>query len=184
MIDTRTAPYGAFLLRVTLGVMFISHAYLKFAVFTMPGFAGYLAQVGLPTALAWPIVLAEFIGGVAILVGFYGRVVSLALVPLLLGALSVHAPNGWVFNATGGGSGISRLPRHGRGGPGLPGRWGLRPQVGDRVAADPDEARRPRRLIASNMLDATAQFLRGRFRADWRGSGDYRGGAVQEPGLG
>lgn len=103
MIDNRTAPYGAFLLRVTLGVMFISHAYLKFAVFTMAGFEGYLAQVGLPTALAWPIVLGEFIGGVAILVGFYGRVVSLALVPLLLGALSVHAPNGWVFNATGGG---------------------------------------------------------------------------------
>lgn len=103
MIDTRTAPYGAFLLRVTLGAMFISHAYLKFAVFTMAGFEGYLAHVGLPTALAWPIVLGEFFGGVAILVGFYGRVVALALVPLLLGALSVHAPNGWVFNATGGG---------------------------------------------------------------------------------
>ncbi len=39
----------------------------------------------------------------AILLGFYSRYVSLLLVPLLLGALSVHAPNGWVFNAPNGG---------------------------------------------------------------------------------
>ena len=59
MIDARLAPYGALALRVALGVMFIAHAYLKLAVFTMPGFAGFLGSVGLPTALAWPIVLAE-----------------------------------------------------------------------------------------------------------------------------
>ena len=54
-------------------------------------------------ALAWPIILAEFLGGVAILVGFHSRVVSLALIPILLGALAIHAPNGWVFNAPNGG---------------------------------------------------------------------------------
>ena len=31
MIDTRNAPYGFFLLRVALGVMFIAHAWLKYA---------------------------------------------------------------------------------------------------------------------------------------------------------
>ncbi|WP_043878743.1 DoxX family protein [Azorhizobium caulinodans] len=103
MLDLRTAAYGATALRITLGLMFISHAYLKFAIFTVPGFEGYLAAQGLPTFLAWPIVLGEFIGGTAILVGFYGRVVSLALIPLLVGALMVHAPNGWVFNVAGGG---------------------------------------------------------------------------------
>ncbi|WP_029003652.1 DoxX family protein [Azorhizobium doebereinerae] len=103
MTDDRTSAYGALVLRVALGLMFISHAYLKFAVFTVPGFEGYLAAQGLPTALAWPIILGEFLGGVAILVGFYGRLVSLALIPLLLGAVMVHAPNGWVFNVTGGG---------------------------------------------------------------------------------
>lgn len=103
MLDLRTAAYGATALRVTLGLMFISHAYLKFAIFTVAGFEGYLAAQGLPTFLAWPIILGEFIGGTAILVGFYGRVVSLALIPLLVGALMVHAPNGWVFNVAGGG---------------------------------------------------------------------------------
>jgi putative oxidoreductase len=103
MIDNRFAPYGAFALRVALGAMFIAHAYLKLVVFTVPGFQGFLGQVGLPAALAWPIILAELVGGLAILVGFYGRLASLALLPVLLGALSVHAPNGWLFNAPNGG---------------------------------------------------------------------------------
>ena len=56
-----------------------------------------------PTVLAWPIILAELLGGLAILVGFHARLVSLALLPVLLGALVIHAPNGWVFNAPNGG---------------------------------------------------------------------------------
>jgi putative oxidoreductase len=103
MIDSRLAPYGVFALRAALGIMFIAHAYLKYAVFTVPGFEGFLGTVGLPTFLAWPIILAELIGGIAILSGFYGRLASLALLPVLLGALFVHAPNGWVFNAPNGG---------------------------------------------------------------------------------
>ena len=73
MIDTRLAPYGALLLRIALGVMFIAHAYLKLAVFTVPGFAGFLGQVGLPQIFAWPIILAEIAGGVALIVGFHAR---------------------------------------------------------------------------------------------------------------
>lgn len=42
MIDNRPAPYGAFALRVALGMMFIAHAYLKLAVFTVAGFEGFL----------------------------------------------------------------------------------------------------------------------------------------------
>ena len=103
MIDNRFAPYGALTLRIALGLMFIAHAYLKLAIFTPAGFTGFLGQVGLPGFLAWPIMLAELFGGLAILVGFHGRLVSLALLPVLLGALAIHAPNGWVFNAPNGG---------------------------------------------------------------------------------
>jgi putative oxidoreductase len=103
MIDHRFAPYGAFLLRVSLGVMFIAHAYLKLAVFTVPGFEGFLGTLGLPAFLAWPIILAELLGGLALVLGVYGRLVSLALLPVLLGALAVHAPNGWLFTAANGG---------------------------------------------------------------------------------
>ena len=103
MIDNRLAPYGAFALRAALGVMFIAHAYLKIAIFTPAGFEGFLGSVGLPTLLAWPIILAELFGGLAILAGFYGRAVSLALVPLLLGTIPIHAVNGWLWNAANGG---------------------------------------------------------------------------------
>ena len=103
MIDRRLAPYALLLLRVSLGVMFIAHAWLKIGVFTVPGFAGFLGQVGLPGFLAWPIILAELIGGIALILGLYARAVSVALLPVLLGALMVHAGNGWVFNAPNGG---------------------------------------------------------------------------------
>ena len=103
MIDNKLAPYGAFVLRIALGVMFLAHAYLKVGVFGVAGFEGFLAQLGLPTILAWPIILGEALGGIAILTGFHSRLVSVALLPILLGALVIHAPNGWVFNAPNGG---------------------------------------------------------------------------------
>jgi putative oxidoreductase len=103
MIDNRFAPYGAFALRLALGVMFIAHAYLKLAIFTPAGFAGFLTQTGLPALLAWPIILAEIAGGLALIAGFHGRIASIVLLPILLGAISIHAPNGWLFTAPNGG---------------------------------------------------------------------------------
>ncbi|WP_018388591.1 DoxX family protein [Ancylobacter sp. FA202] len=103
MIDSRSAPYGAFVLRVALGLMWVSHALLKYAVFTIPGFAGFLGSLGLPEALAWPIFLAELIGGLLIIAGVYARHVALLLIPVMAGAMSVHIPNGWLFSAAGGG---------------------------------------------------------------------------------
>ena len=94
---------AAALLRLALGSMWLSHAWLKFGVFTMAGFTGFLAQQGLPTALAWPVVLAEAAGGMLILLGVGGRWVSMALLPILAGATLVHAGNGWVFSAPNGG---------------------------------------------------------------------------------
>ena len=102
MIDSRLAP-GALTPRLALGIMFIAHAYLKLTVLTVPGFAEFLTQVGLWEALAWPIILAELLGGVAVLLGLHARVASLLLLPVLLNALYAHTPNGWVFNAPNGG---------------------------------------------------------------------------------
>lgn len=103
MIDTRTAPYGLFLLRAALGAMWVSHALLKIFVFTVPGFAGFLTSQGLPSALALPIIAAELGGGLLILAGVYARPVAILLIPIMLGAMNVHIPNGWVFSAAGGG---------------------------------------------------------------------------------
>ena len=103
MIDTSSAPYGVFLLRVALGVMWISHALMKYVLFTIPGFAGFLSSLGMPPELAWPVFLAELVGGILIVTGVYARHIALLLIPVMVAAMSVHIPNGWVFSATGGG---------------------------------------------------------------------------------
>lgn len=98
-----TAPYAAFLLRVSLGIMFIAHAGLKYYVFTLPGTAKFFESIGLPGPLGYLTFAAELIGGVLILTGVGTRWAALALVPILLGATWAHAGNGWVFNAPNGG---------------------------------------------------------------------------------
>ena len=103
MLDQPTAPYAATLLRLSLGAMWISHALLKLIVFTIPGFEGFLAALGMPVFLAWPVVAMELTGGALILAGFHGRIVSLLLLPVLGGALVAHAGNGWVFSSANGG---------------------------------------------------------------------------------
>jgi putative oxidoreductase len=103
MIDVRTAPYAAFVLRVSLGAMFIAHALLKYAVFTLPGTVQFFESLGLPGPLAYVVFWAELIGGALILAGVGTRWVAAALVPILLGSLWAHAGNGWLFTAQGGG---------------------------------------------------------------------------------
>jgi putative oxidoreductase len=104
MIDTRTAPYAAFVLRVTLGALFLLHAGLKIFVFTPAGTAQFFASVGLPAALAYLVIAWEILGGVALILGVYTRLAALLLAPILLGAIvSVHASNGFFFNNPNGG---------------------------------------------------------------------------------
>lgn len=103
MLDTRTAPYAALVLRVSLGVMFIAHALLKILVFTLPGTAQFFASVGYPAWMAYPVTAAELVGGALLIAGVHSRWVALALVPVLLGAAAVHWGNGWLFTAPNGG---------------------------------------------------------------------------------
>jgi putative oxidoreductase len=103
MIDARTAPYAAFVLRIALGVMFIAHALLKYAVFTLPGTVKFFSSIGLPGPLAYFVFFAELIGGALIVLGLGSRWVSAILVPILLGATWAHAGNGWLFTAPNGG---------------------------------------------------------------------------------
>ena len=101
--DISATAHGAAVLRLALGIMWISHALLKLLVFTLPGTVKFFDSVGIPGVLVYPVVAAELLGGVAILLGFYGRQVSLLLTPVLAVAAWVHLPNGWVFsNAKGG----------------------------------------------------------------------------------
>jgi putative oxidoreductase len=104
VIDNRTAPYAALVLRVSLGAMYIAHSLvLKHFMYTLPGTAQFFESIGLPAALAYLTFWGELLGGLALVAGIGTRIVALGLVPILLGATWVHAGNGWVFSAANGG---------------------------------------------------------------------------------
>jgi putative oxidoreductase len=103
MTDTKAA-YGALLLRVSMGVMFLAHGLLlKVMTFGPAGTAGFFQSIGYPAALAYIVIAAEIAGGIALILGVWVRLVSLLFVPILLGAVWQHAGNGWLFGAPGGG---------------------------------------------------------------------------------
>lgn len=103
MSETKAADFAALILRVTLGSAFVAHALLKVLVFTMAGTEAFFMKLGYPGFFAWIVMLAEMLGGVALIAGVQVRIVSALLVPIMIGALLVHLPNGWLFTATGGG---------------------------------------------------------------------------------
>jgi putative oxidoreductase len=104
MIDRNTAPYGALVLRVSLGVMFLAHSlYLKLVVFTLPGTVKFFESLGLPAFAAHLTITAEAIGGLMLIAGFRTRYAAAALLPVLAGATWVHWKNGWLFTNAGGG---------------------------------------------------------------------------------
>jgi len=104
MLASRTAPYAALLLRVSLGVMFLAHGFLmKIMTFGLDGTMGYFGSLGFPPILGAVVALAETAAGIALVLGLWTRLVSLLAVPILIGATLQHLGNGWVFSRPGGG---------------------------------------------------------------------------------
>ena len=103
MTNTSISDYGATILRIGLGGLTLAHGLLKVFVFTIPGTVGFFASLGYPAALAYAVIAAEIIGGVALIAGIGTRYVALGLVPVLIGATMTHLPNGWLFSNENGG---------------------------------------------------------------------------------
>lgn len=92
------AAYGATLLRLILGVVYIMHAYLAVVVFGPAGMIAYQAKNGVPFAEVgtWYLILAHGLGGICLVLGLFTRWAALANVPVMLGALLfVHLKNGF-----------------------------------------------------------------------------------------
>ena len=104
MIDSRTAPYAALVLRVTLGALFLAHASLKLFVFTPAGTAKFFGSLGFPPELAYLVMTVEVLGGIALILGIWTRYAALAGIPILLGAIfTVHGAAGFFFTNPKGG---------------------------------------------------------------------------------
>lgn len=87
-----THTYGILVARILMAIIFIMAGLGKTA--DVAGFAGYMASGGIPAFLAWPVILFEILGGLAILIGYQTRIVALALAAfsVLSGAMFHFVP--------------------------------------------------------------------------------------------
>jgi len=104
LIDPRTAPFAALLLRCTLGYLFIAHLYFKFYV-RDGGFVGWWANLnnnGYPDWVVTYVVVAETLGALLLIPGIAVRWVALLCVPLMIGAAQYWmARTGFFFTVAG-----------------------------------------------------------------------------------
>jgi putative oxidoreductase len=104
MINQSTVSYATLLLRVSLGIMFLAHVGLKIFVFTIPGFLGYFASLGLPVLVAYGVLALELLGGLCLILGIYAPLIAMPLAIEMIGTIVlVHGANGWLFSNQNGG---------------------------------------------------------------------------------
>jgi putative oxidoreductase len=99
--------YGAFLIRVVLGLVMLPHGMQKvFGWFGGYGFNATLgffsSKLGIPTPLGVLVILAESLGALALILGLLGRFSAFGVAATMLGAVAmVHGHNGFFMNWNG-----------------------------------------------------------------------------------
>ena len=82
----------------SIGVIFIVHSLKKFD----PSWQEWLISIGIPPEMQLPIALAEFIGGILLVVGVFTRVTSVVFSIILLGAIfHIRWENGFFISKGG-----------------------------------------------------------------------------------
>jgi putative oxidoreductase len=91
----RLQPVALLALRIVLGVIMIGHGYNKVVGGGMMEHWHRVQSLGLPGFLAVPSALAEFVGGILVLLGLFTRISSAAiLIDMLVAIWKVHWKNG------------------------------------------------------------------------------------------
>jgi putative oxidoreductase len=93
--------------RMILGVVFFAHGAQKvLGWFGGQGYAATMGQfthgMGIPPALAVLAIMAEFLGGIGLILGFLSRIAAFGIaVNMLVAVFMVHLRNGLFMNWTG-----------------------------------------------------------------------------------
>ncbi|WP_333796154.1 DoxX family protein [Rheinheimera sp.] len=105
---TTDAGYGALLLRVPVGIIFVAHGAQKlfgwFGGYGLEGTGGWMESIGLAPGvlMAFLAGAAEFFGGLALIAGFLTRPAAFALsIAMLVAIFSVHFANGLFMSNNG-----------------------------------------------------------------------------------
>ncbi|MBT4263629.1 MAG: DoxX family protein [Deltaproteobacteria bacterium] len=97
------ADISGLVMRLALGVVMFSHGAGKlfgwFGGFGFSGTMSYFTGNGMPWLIAFLVVMAESLGALALIVGFFGRFMSFGIFMVMLGAIfMVHAKFGFFMN--------------------------------------------------------------------------------------
>ena len=94
---------GLLIARTMLGIVMIPHgAQKQLGLFGGAGFGasmGYFTSTGIPAPVAFLVIMAESLGALALVLGFFGRFMAFGIGLDMLGAiLIVHLPHGFFMN--------------------------------------------------------------------------------------
>ncbi|MGH7901212.1 MAG: DoxX family protein [Thermodesulfobacteriota bacterium] len=95
--------FAIFIARLALGIVILPHGIQKLlGLFGGPGFSGtvnFFVQQGLPSIIAFLIIICESFGSLGLIIGFLSRLAGLGITLIMLGAIFlVHFPNGFFMN--------------------------------------------------------------------------------------
>lgn len=85
-------------LRILMGLIFMSHAIIRLVDYSLPGFGEFLDSKGFPEGfyLAWAVTVFELLGGLLMVLRKFVTIFCIVeIVILLTGIVIVHSPNGW-----------------------------------------------------------------------------------------
>ena len=94
---------GAFVARITLGVVMLPHGLQKLlGLFGGAGFSGtveFFVSSGIPAFVAILIIIGESFGAIGLIAGFLSWLAALGITVIMLGAIvTVHLQNGFFMN--------------------------------------------------------------------------------------
>ena|SRR5579871_2632114 len=102
-----TRPFASLtILRLVLGIVFFAHGAQKvFGWWGGNGFSatmGFFEHGGIPAVFAFFAIMAEFLGGLGLIIGLLGRVAAFGIFcNMIVAILKIHIGNGLFMNWTG-----------------------------------------------------------------------------------
>lgn len=95
--------WGITLIRVITGFIFLMHGIAKLQM-GVDNVSAWFGSIGLPTPLAYLVILIEVLGGLALIVGLGSRYVAILMILTMIGAIfSVKLPGGLLGDGKGAG---------------------------------------------------------------------------------
>lgn len=92
-----TSGYAPLIARVTLGVVILPHGFLKIIAFDQ-SMASLTTWAGLPSVVAFLVIIGESLGAVSLIAGFLSRFCALSIGIIMTGVMIMHLQHGFFMN--------------------------------------------------------------------------------------